>query len=141
MEKLEHESLFEWKLRCCKAKFNKETALDWQEIADLLNLNVTGDHLRKTAYGLLEYDNYIQQNLGLKKRILSLSDLHIPFETQYTILEHYKNIDVLVLNGDICDMQAISKFSKAYRISPMEEIIKARQYLIDLISYLQPRTV
>ena len=97
--------------------------------------------MRKTAYGLLEYDNYIQQNLGLKKRILSLSDLHIPFETQYTILEHYKNIDVLVLNGDICDMQAISKFSKAYRISPMEEIIKARQYLIDLISYLQPRTV
>lgn len=38
-------------------------------------------------------------------------------------------------------MQSISKFPKAYRNSPMEEIIVARQYIIDLIEYIKPKKV
>lgn len=59
LSKLTNESLFEWKLRLCKAKLNHEIDYDWQEIADALNLNVSADHLRKTAYGIIEYDEYI----------------------------------------------------------------------------------
>ena len=50
-QRFENESFFEWKLRLCKAKLNKEIDLDWQEISDILELNVSADHLRKTAYG------------------------------------------------------------------------------------------
>lgn len=46
----ENETDFEWKVRLCIAKLNKEIDLDWSEIATLLNLNVSSDHLRKLSY-------------------------------------------------------------------------------------------
>lgn len=58
LERLENETDFEYKLRLCLSKLRKEIDLDWQEIADKLGLDVSADHLRKTAYGFLEYDEY-----------------------------------------------------------------------------------
>ena len=78
---------------------------------------------------------------GVATKILSFSDLHIPFQLDYTLLKDYRNVDILQINGDIVDCQALSKFSKQYRISPMEEIIQGRQYLIDLIEYIHPKKV
>jgi len=76
------------------------------------------------------------------RRILSVSDLHVPFQLPTETFEEYVGkVDILQLNGDITDCQAISKFPKAYRISPMEEIIKTREYLIDLITYISPKKV
>ena len=140
LSRLDNESFFEWKLRLCKAKLNHEIDYDWQEIADALNLNVSADHLRKTAYGLAEYDEYIHGDQGVATSILSISDTHVPFQLPVTLLSDYVGkIDILQLNGDIGDMQAISKFPKVYRVNPMEEIIQARQYIIDLVEYLHPR--
>ena len=142
LTKLDNETNFEYKLRLCKAKINKEIDLDWSEIADLLKIDVSPDHLRKTAYGLIEYDNYIHKDIGVATRILSVSDLHIPFQLPYTLLSDYVGkIDILQLNGDLGDMQSISKFSKVYRVSPIEEIIETRQYIIDMIEYLKPKKV
>ena len=42
---------FEKKLELCLQKLNKEIDLDWIEIVELLNLDCSADHLRKTAYG------------------------------------------------------------------------------------------
>jgi len=41
----------------------------------------------------------------------------------------------------LVDMQSISKFNKSYRVSPMEEIIGCRQYIIDLIEFIRPKSV
>lgn len=137
-----NETKFEWKLRCCKAKINRETELNWEEISNLLNLRMSGDHLRKTAYGMVEYDKYIHGFQGVTTTILSISDLHIPFQLPIsTFKEYIGKIDILQLNGDIVDCQALSKFTKQYRLSPMEEIIQGRQYIIELIDYLQPKEV
>lgn len=142
LERYTDENDFEYKLRLCKAKINKEIDLDWQEIVDLLGINVHYDHLRKTAYGLVEYDNYINSLNGVATKILSISDLHVPYQKPIEIFKDYcGNIDILQINGDVCDCQAISKFPKAYRISPMEELIETRQYLIDLIDFLKPKQV
>lgn len=97
--------------------------------------------MRKTAYGLIEYDNYIHGFDGVGTTILSVSDLHVPFQLDYHLLADYRNVDILQLNGDISDNQAISRFPKAYRVSPMEEIIQTRKYLIDLIEYIKPKKV
>ena len=142
LERLEGENLFEHKLRLCKAKLNHEIDLDWQEIVDLLELNVSADHLRKTAYGILEYDEYIHGFGGVATTILSISDLHVPFQLPKETLSDYVNkVDILQINGDVVDMQSISKWSKQYRISPMEEMIQGRQYLVDLINYIKPKKV
>lgn len=126
----------------CKSKLNKEIDLDWAEIVDLLGIDVSADHLRKTAYGLIEYDEYVHSFGGVATTILSISDLHIPFQLPIELLSDYKNrVDILQINGDIVDCQSLSKFSKQYRISAMEEIIQGRQYIIDLINYINPKKV
>lgn len=94
------------------------------------------------AYGYQEYDNYIKNKDSIYTRILSLSDFHIPFQKPIETFEKYINrVDILQLNGDLLDCQAISKFSKTYRISPMEEMVAGRQYLINLINYISPKKV
>lgn len=76
------------------------------------------------------------------ERILCLSDLHCPFQLPVSTFEAYaRRVDILILNGDIVDGQGISKFQRVYRLSPMEEIIEARNYLWDLIHMLKPKKV
>ena len=89
LSRLANEQFFEWKLRCCKAKINRETDLDWSEIAELLGLDVSADHLRKTAYGIMEYDEYLHGGSGIATRILSISDLHVPFQLPVTTFSDY----------------------------------------------------
>lgn len=142
LHRLDGESDFEWKLRCCLAKKRRETDMDWVEIRDMLGLSITPDQLRKQAVGYEEYDNYINGYNGVATTILSISDLHVPFQLNYEVLEKYRNnMDILQINGDVIDCQALSKFQKQYRISPMEEMIQGRQYLIDLIKYINPKKV
>lgn len=79
---------------------------------------------------------------AVKTKILAISDLHIPFCLPVSTFSAYaNNVDVLVLNGDILDCQSISSFSKQYRVSLVEEMIAARQYIIDLIELIQPKEV
>ena len=140
--KKENETAFEHKKRLCIAKKNHEIDLDWVEIVEILGLDCSPEHLRKVAVGIWEYDNYLNGFDGVATTILSISDLHVPFQLPKELLSDYiGKIDILQLNGDKCDMKSISRFPKAYRLSPMEEIIEARQYLIELIEYLMPKKV
>ena len=59
----ESESFLDWKLRLIKSKIEKTCDLDWAEIKDLLNLDCSADHLRKTAYGIYEYAEYFDEKL------------------------------------------------------------------------------
>ena len=60
--------------------------------------------------------------------ILSISDLHIPFQKPIeTFSEYAGKIDILQVNGDCVDAAALSRFSRVYRQSPMDEILLARQ--------------
>lgn len=136
-----NESFFEWKLRLIKYKLIEKQDIEWQEIVDILKLDCSADHLRKTSYGILEYDNYLKSN-GVATRILSISDLHIPFNLPIDIFKDYiGNIDILQLNGDIQDCQSVSRFSKKYRVNFVDEMVETRQYIIDLIEYIKPKKV
>ncbi len=78
--------------------------------------------VRKRLYGMKRLIEIIEAEStnGVATKILSISDLHIPFQLDYKILSEYRNkIDILQINGDVVDCQALSKFSKQYRISPM----------------------
>ena len=108
--------------------------MDWIEIRDMLGLSITPDQLRKQAVGYEEYDNYINGYEGVATTILSVSDLHYPFAKPLdTFSDFYGKVDVLQLNGDLIDCMALSRFSKSYRVSPLEEMIGARQYIICLL--------
>lgn len=136
----------EYFIRLCenKAKYG----LTYQQIAQLLN-SENGKDYGESAYR----KKYTEFNRGrlyererssdyVAQRVLTISDLHVPYNYPVDIFKAYSgNVDVLVLNGDIMDCQSISFFPKKYRINLIEEMITARQYIIDLINLIKPRRV
>ena len=100
LKKQENESPFEYKLRLCNAKINKDIDVDWTEIVDLLlqygviDEPISGDHQRKLGYGYKEYDDYIQNqhtssleadvSRALKKRDWKFRKKNINYMTKET---------------------------------------------------------
>lgn len=122
--------------------------LSCQDIADILNAEVGavyGESKWRKEYAAFHRGmQYARQKAmrGVKNRILCISDTHVPYQLPISTFSDYVGVtDILVLNGDIADCQAISKFPKTYRVSPMSELIQTRQYLIDLINYISPNKV
>ena len=120
-ERQENETDFEYKLRLCKAKINKEIDLEWQEIINILGLDISYDHLRKTAYGMIEYDNYIKKEndiAGMSKPRLVISDLHLPYAVNGWLdfikdtYHKYNCQDEIIINGDLITFDAMSFHQK-----------------------------
>lgn len=63
VQKKIEESFLDWKLRLITAKIDKLIDIDWSEIAEILQLNCSGDHLRKTSYGIYEYFKYFEEKI------------------------------------------------------------------------------
>lgn len=127
---------------------NKDSlGLNCQQIADIMNksfdLEYTESKYRKEFAAFNRgriYERSRDQVHG--RRILSISDLHVPFQHPVEVFSDYVGkVDVLQINGDVIDFSGISRFPKVYRSSPMEEIIAARDYLCGLISFLGARRV
>src|SRR5574344_31275 len=79
---------------------------------------------------------------GVETRILSISDLRVPFQKPVSVFSEYTSKSYIVqMKGDIVDFAGLSSFPKMFRSSPVEEMIKARKYLIDLIAMLRPKRV
>lgn len=122
--------------------------LTWDGAAKVLN-GEFGKNFGECAYrkrfkafraGMQYQESLSNRDVGTC--ILSISDLHIPFQKPIeTFSEYAGKIDILQVNGDLVDCSSISRFLKVYRKSPMEEILIARQYMIDLIEMLQPKKV
>lgn len=118
------------------------------DIADLLN-HENGESFGECKYrkdfAVFNKGRIYERTKGLSgiyNRILSISDTHVPFQLPVDTYKDYVGmVDTLQLNGDLADCQAISRFPKSYRVSPMEELIETRQYIIDLIEYIKPKKV
>ena len=140
------ESFDEYFIRLCenKAKYG----ITYKEIAVLLNAENGKDYgesaYRKRFADFNKGRQYERKNASsyVTERVLVISDLHVPFELPVsTFSEYVGNVDTLVINGDVMDCQSISFFPKKYRINFIEEMVQARQYLIDLIEMIKPRKV
>lgn len=100
---------FEKKLELCLQKLNKEVDLDWIEIVELLNLDCSADHLRKTAYGMKEtydyfnsktkemiaqeeYEKLMEKELKIKKEKVKLNDLKAQLNKQIRELARKENL-------------------------------------------------
>lgn len=142
----ENEQFDDYFVRLFENKVNY--GLSCQDIADILNaeagVNYGESKWRKEYAAFRRGMLYAKQKSmqGVRNRILCISDTHVPFQLPVTTFSDYVGTtDILVLNGDIADCQAISKFTKTYRISPMNELIQTRQYIIDLVNYISPKKV
>ena len=123
LKRKEGESFFEWKLRLCLQKLNKEVDIDWAEIVELLELNCSGDHLRKTAYGIKEcydyfssktkeiiaqeeYEKLLEQELKIKKEKVKLNDLKAQLNKKVREFARKENLgEILEEKSKELDMQ------------------------------------
>jgi predicted phosphodiesterase len=121
--------------------------IDWNDIAQLLNeysgLSYSESTWRKPLKAVCDYRKFAEQNaLCGKTRILALSDFHFPFQLEEMPYLKYKGkVDVLVLNGDLVDCQAISSFSKKYRTNFVDDLIGCRSFLMNVIDEIHPKKV
>ena len=148
MERLNNESQLDFVKRIVDEKLNKKTLkTSYEDLSELIfgeGNCFNESEVRKRLYGmkflfeLMEKEN----NEYIANRILSISDCHVPFQLS---LETYKDyigkVDTLQFNGDILDCQSISSFPKVYRVSMLEEMVEARQYIIDIINMIKPKKV
>jgi len=85
--------------------------------------------------------NPINRDRGFAKpqrRIVSLSDIHMPFHRQDTLeqaIEEAKGADILVLNGDIFDCYGISTFKKNKKIPLIREYMIVLEFLKGLVKH------
>ncbi len=109
----ENESFEEWKFRLIFGKLEKTIDLDWSEIVELLDLQCSADHLRKTAYGAYEYYIY-----SLKKKKNSLEDIR----------ERIGELDIVKRKVQV-EKQELGKIKR--------ELIKSISIADDLKQYMQ----
>lgn len=138
------ENYVDFTKRVIQSVRNKE--INYEEMGELLygERQYSSDNLRKIYYGFdLWCENLENEyNYSIGKRILVISDLHIPFQLPIETFYKYRgNVDVVVFLGDLVDLQQISKFKSVRRNTPMDDIISMRQYLIDLIEYINPKEI
>ena len=75
--------------------------------------------VRKRMYGMKYlFELMDNENNNVATRILSISDMHVPFNLPIDIFSNYVNkVDILQINGDAMDMFSLSKFNKNFRVS------------------------
>ncbi len=147
IERYERESQFDFMKRIVMGKLVEHTVEEsYEELSELLfgDGNCFNEsEVRKRCYGILAMIKAMdEKQSNVKTRILCTSDQHVPFQLPVDIFAKFRNVtDVLILNGDVLDMASISRFARVSRQTPMDDIIMARQYMIDLINYVNPMEV
>lgn len=75
LNQLPGESYEDWFYRVALAKSKKQIKASWQEIATMLNLPYGAEHLRKVAYGLLDYRRYLDAQNHMELDTAVIDDL------------------------------------------------------------------
>lgn len=142
-ERRENESKFEQKVRLCNAKLNKDIDVTWEELTNILELDCSGDHLRKLSYGykeFVEYDTENKLSKNDKVKVLIMNDIHLPYQRDDVLSEirKNKNVDYIIFGGDIIDCESCSSFDVMDRPSVDEEIVIAHKFINKINTIIDP---
>ena len=133
--------------RIVESKLVDRVDKDYTELSEeAFGKAYSSDVARRMFYGAKKVIDAIEEDEERvnedETRILCISDMHIPFNRDIKEFFKYKGkVDTLVLNGDIIDNYSMSNFTKMYRLSLVEELIQARELLIELIEEIKPKKV
>ena len=115
LNRKENESFFEWKLRLSLMKLNHEIDEDWQELIDILGLDMSPCHYRKISYGYKEYDEYIKsktkemiaeeeyqklldKEIQLKKEKIKIRDMKNQLNKQIREQARHESVEEILKN-------------------------------------------
>lgn len=143
IKRKENESDFEYKVRLCNMKLNREINCSWEELVSMLGVECHPDHLRKTSYGLKEFSDYINEKVivnNSKIKCLIMNDLHIPYQRDdlFDIIRKYKNVDYIIFGGDVIDCESCSSFDVLDRPSVEQELAMAHDVISKINKIIDP---
>ena len=144
---MREENRYEKIKRIVESKLVDRIDKDYTELSEeAFGKAYSSDVARRMFYGAKKVIDAIEEDEERvnedETRILCISDMHIPFNRDIEEFFKYKGkVDTLVLNGDIIDNYSMSSFTKMYRLSLVEELIQARELLIELIEEIKPKKV
>lgn len=144
---MREENRYEKIKRIVESKLVDRIDKDYTELSEeAFGKAYSSDVARRMFYGAKKVIDAIEEDEERvnedETRILCVSDMHIPFNRDIKEFFKYKGkVDTLVLNGDIIDNYSMSSFTKMYRLSLVEELIQARELLIELIEEIEPKKV
>ena len=144
---MREENRYEKIKRIVESKLVDRVDKDYTELSEeAFGKAYSSDVARRMFYGAKKVIDAIEEDEERvnedETRILCISDMHIPFNRDIKEFFKYKGrVDTLVLNGDIIDNYSMSNFTKMYRLSLVEELIQARELLIELIEEIKPKKV
>ena len=144
---MREENRYEKIKRIVESKLVDRIDKDYTELSEeAFGKAYSSDVARRMFYGAKKVIDAIEEDEERvnedETRILCISDMHIPFNRDIKEFFKYKGkVDTLVLNGDIIDNYSMSNFTKMYRLSLVEELIQARELLIELIEEIKPKKV
>lgn len=79
-----------------------------------------------------QVQRYIEQKYrGREVKILNIADLHIPFtdfKAVNQVLNEHADANILMINGDLLDLFAVSKFAKDKEVALKKEIEDGREF-------------
>ncbi len=103
-DRCEGESFLDWKAKLILGKLDKTIDLDWSEIVDILELDCSSDHLRKTAYGFKEayeyYKEQLENNIVDNDILNELEIKKIEFEKEKMRFYDQRNAYKKLIRGD-----------------------------------------
>ena len=111
-----------------------EYSAAWKEITEIKAPYT--DEYRKRSQGIVASGKKL-------RKILCLSDFHIPFDLEdlvHDAVKKHKDADVLVINGDLLDLYAISTWPKEKAIVLRKEYDIAMEYM-KIFSKTFPRVI
>lgn len=118
--------------------------MSWKDISKSIKLNfgkdVTPDNIRHEYYGMKKRDVInIQEDDGYTK-VLIMNDIHIPYNRQdiFEIIEKNKDVDYILIAGDLIDCESCSFWSVWDRPSVEEELILAHEFISKINTIVNP---
>ena len=137
------ETLEQYTHRLCSLK--KEYNLSWSDITDNINKNfdknLSKDFIRHEWYGMKKMQVIEVQKEDGYKKILIMTDLHIPYEREDVLeeIEKNKDVDTIVFGGDLADCKSCSFFPDFNKPSLEEELIAVHDFIVKVNEIIDPK--
>lgn len=125
-------------------KNKDELKLSWKDISLMIkgkfNKELSGDYIRHQYYGMDKKEIIeIAKDDGYTK-VLILNDLHLPYQRDdvFDIIEENKDVDYILIGGDLIDCEACSFWDVWDRPSVEEELIIAHEFISKINTIVNP---
>lgn len=109
---------------------------------EMFGKELSSTESRKRMYGIKDYieKTELATPKGSKTKCLVINDLHLPFQREdvLQIIRENKNVDYIIIGGDLIDCESCSSFDVLKRPTIEEELVYAHDFICKINNIINP---